>query len=257
MQTDNRSTREETTPHKLLLLYNGFSLEADYYDYLKETFEYFQIRVSVELHNITDNFEKIKSITELEKIISTTKPLFHKYHTPDPDDFSPEYYREDSIYYLKRELEKNNIADQLNNYHRQLSSFTEIQWSFIIRTWKILKCYLKPYRYPSIDDSPTVSCKLPTPANSGNKDEDLGKLQWRGNINQLITFFYDASSQVLVDGKTILNASKKQIARLLIENFIQKDGDPVNPSTINTIFTPSKELKRPPNHKRIIFPDQE
>ncbi len=260
LQTDNSSTREETSPQKLLLLYNGFSLEADYYDYLKETFEYFQIRLSVELHNITDNFEKIRSITELEKIISSIKPLFHKYRTPNTDDFSPEYYREDSIYYLKRELEKNNIAEQINNYHRQLSSFTEIQWSFIIRTWKILKCYHKLYRYPPTVEreySPTVSCKLPAPANSGNKDEDPGKLQWRGNINQLITFFYDASSQVLVDGKTILNASKKQIAHLLIENFIQKDGDPVNPSTINTIFTPSKELKRPPNHKRIIFPDQE
>ena len=260
LQTDNSSTRNETSPHNLLLLYNDFSLEADYYDYLKETFEYFQIRLSGELHSISGNFEKIQMIIELEKTISSTIPLFHKYHSPATADFFPEYFREDSICYLKRELEKNHIADRINDFHQQLSCFTKFQRLFIIRTHKILKCYLKLYQNPLAKEReypPAESCKVSLPTKSHKQAEDPGKLQWRGNINQLITFFYDASTQVTVNGHPILNASKKQIAHLLIENFIQKDGDPVNPSTINTIFTPSKELKRPPNHKRIIFPDQE
>ena len=245
--------------HELLLMYNSYSCEADYYDYLNETFERFQTRLADELGNTSSSHDKMKMLIELEKGISSVKPLFHRYHTPGPDDFSPEYYREDTIYYLKRELEKNNMAHRTNTYHRKLSSFTEIQRSFLLRIREILKCYLKLYRFPHAAENGNPlaeSCRLPAPANSARLDP-TAKLQWRGNINQLITFFYDASNQVFVNGKPILNASKKQIAKLLTENFIQKDGDPVSISTINTIFTPSKELKRPPNNKRIIFPDQE
>ena len=243
---------------ELLLIYNGYSREADYYDYLNETFEHFQTCLSNELRKTSRTYEKMKILIELEKITSSVKPLFHRYHSPGPDDFSPEYYREDTIYYLKRELEKNNMAHRTNTYHRKLSSFTEIQRSFLLRIRKTLKCYLKLYRFPHAAEngnSLAESCRLLAPDNSAQPIEDNGKLQWRGNINQLITFFYDASNQVFVNGKPILNASKKQIAKLLIENFIQKDGEPVSISTINTIFTPSKELKRPPNNKRIIFPD--
>ncbi len=259
LQTENNPTAfTETTPPEFLLLYNGFSLEADYYDYLNETFEHFQTLLSGELQNIPGNFERIKTIIELEKIISSTKPLFHRYRSAGTDDFSPKYYREDSICFLKRELEKKNMADRINEYHRRLSAFTEMQRSFIIRTQKILKCYLKLFQSPisiAREYSPVKSCTLPAPVDSGQQAESPGKLQWRGNINQLITFFYEASTQVMVNGHPILNATKKQIANLLTENFIQKDGDPINPYTINTLFTPSKELKRPPLHKRITFPD--
>lgn len=255
---NNTSVPAASESHELLLLYNDYSREADYYDYLNETFEHFQTRLSDELRNISSAFEKMKMLIELEKMISSAKPLFHRYHSHGSDDFSPEYYREDVIYYLKRELERNNMADLTNTFHRQLSSFTEIQRSFILRIRNVLKCYFKLYRFPHAAENRNItleSRRFPAPANSDKPVEDNGKLQWCGNINQLITFFYDASSQVMVNGHPILNATKKQITKLLIENFIQKDGDPINSSTINTIFTPSKELKRPPLHKRITFPD--
>jgi len=256
---NDRTIPAGSVSSELLLLYNGYSCEADYYDYLNEKYERFQSRLSDELRNISSSYEKMNILIELEKLISSVKPLFHKYHSHASDDFSPRYYREDAIYYLKRELEKNNLAGRENTWYRQLAAFTEIQRSFILRIREILKCYQKLYRFPHATENGDITmgaCRLPAPANSGNLVEDNSKLQWRGNINQLITFFYDASNHVLVNGKPILNASKKQITKLLVENFIQKDGDPVNISTINTIFTPSKELKRPPNHKRIIFPDQ-
>jgi hypothetical protein len=254
---DNTSA-DDPGSQDFLLLYNGCSCEADYYDYLNDTYERFQSRLSDELRNISSAHEKMSLLIEREKIISSVKPLFHKYHHVT-DDYSPRYYREDAIYYLKRELQKNHLAGHEKIWFRQLAAFTEIQRSFVLRIRETLKCYQKLYRFPHAAENGNVtikSCNLPAPARSVNPVEENGKLQWRGNINQLITFFYDASNNVLVNGKPILNASKKQITKLLVENFIQKDGDPVNIATINTIFTPSKELKRPPNHKRIIFPDQ-
>jgi hypothetical protein len=253
------NSSENTIP-EYRLLYNGFAEEADYYDYLNKSFQYFQTLLSVELQKTNENFDKIKTVIELEKIISSVKPLFHRYHSEGTDEFSPEYYRTDAICFLKRELVKNNMADCLDQYHLQLSSFTEIQRLFINRIRKILKSYLKLYQnFPSTETeySTTANCEPSASSGPACRVKSSGKLQWRGNINQLITFFYDASNQVLINGKPILNASKNQIAKLLTENFIQKDGDPVNISTINTIFTPSKELKRPPIHKRIIFPDTE
>lgn len=89
---------------------------------------------------------------------------------------------------------------------------------------------------------------------NATKQKSTSKLQWRGNTNQLITFFYDTSKVVSYEGNPLLIASKKQITDLLINNFIDKDGNEISKATIDTIFTPSKEDKRPPEHKRIKIP---
>ncbi len=251
---NNTTVPDSSGSPELLLLYNGYSHEADYFDYLNEIFERFQTRLTDELGNTSSSHDKMKILIELQKVISSIKPLFHKYHSHGTDSFSPKYYRKDAFYCLNRELKRNDIVGDENTYYRQIAAFTEIQRSFLLRIRKILKYNLKLYRFPHAAENgntPGEPCSLPAP------DNYTDKLQWRGNINQLITFFYDASNRVFVNGKPILKANKKQIAKLLIENFTQKDGEPVSISTINTIFTPSKELKRPPNNKRIIFPDQE
>jgi len=243
-----------------MLKYNGFSVGAVYNDFLLKKYNDFHKYVDTSLKGTPCNFEKMSLLTRLKVSISELEDLFYKYTSNSTQDFFPVFYRIDAMDNLKRELYIHKSNTCLNNLFPVLAHLTEVQRIFIVRALKFLKGYMKLYSLPEAKKkrgNNQLEFSKSEPFIHYNAVEDKAKLQWRGNINQLITFFYDASNQVFVNGKPILNASKKQIAKLLIENFIQKDGDPVSISTINTIFTPSKELKRPPNNKRIIFPGQE
>jgi hypothetical protein len=79
------------------------------------------------------------------------------------------------------------------------------------------------------------------------------KFQWAGKTNVLITLFYD-----LVTGQDnkvpLLIAKKDEVKKFIKEHFTDAKGDILSPSTVDTIFTPSKVDKRAKKGDRIEIP---
>lgn len=71
------------------------------------------------------------------------------------------------------------------------------------------------------------------------------------NINQLVDIFYQMITQKTLTGVTYLDANANQITDLIVNNFLDKDGNEISPQTVRTILKPSKEEKRPNTGKRI------
>ncbi len=89
---------------------------------------------------------------------------------------------------------------------------------------------------------------------SDNTLENRQKLIWRGNINKLVTIFYDLTNTELHEGKPILTASPREITNFLLNNFLDKDGNNLSRDTISTILRPGRADKRSPEHKKYNFP---
>ena len=77
------------------------------------------------------------------------------------------------------------------------------------------------------------------------------KLRFYGNVNQLVDIFYQMSRELFVDGKPFLDGNLNDIAKVIVSNFVDKDGNELSLKTVRTILTPSREDKRPNVNKRI------
>lgn len=87
-------------------------------------------------------------------------------------------------------------------------------------------------------------------ANIGNK-LTFNKLKFNGNVNQLVDVFYQLNRELFVDGKSYIDGSANDIIALIVNSFIDKDGNEISPQTIETILKPSRTDKRPKPHKRL------
>jgi len=242
-----------------ILEYNGHHIEALYHNHLKEKYDDFRDHLEVFVESSVDVLEKIKLLSHLNTSISEMNDLFFK------DSSLPNHrlkrlknYRKDAGDNLKLKLHYHNILNDFVLFSDALGPLIEIQYIFIKHAQKFIKSNLHSLKFnhetKSDGDHPDEAIKRPLAPVEKPCPGISEKLQWRGNINQLITFFYDASTQVFIDDKPILKAQKKDLVLFLTKNFIQKDGNPINPTTVKTIMTPSKELKRPPLYKRITIP---
>lgn len=88
------------------------------------------------------------------------------------------------------------------------------------------------------------------PDKNCNKNQ-FNKLQFNGNLNQLVDIFYQLNRELFVDGRSFLEGNTGDIANLIVNAFIDKDGNEISPDTVKTILTPSRTDKRPKPHKRI------
>ena len=77
------------------------------------------------------------------------------------------------------------------------------------------------------------------------------KLKFNGNVNQLVDIYFQLSRELFVDGKPFIDANLNDIAKVIIDTFEDKDGNPLSLKTVRTILTPSREDKRPNVNKRI------
>ncbi|WP_126244373.1 hypothetical protein [Chitinophaga rhizosphaerae] len=112
------------------------------------------------------------------------------------------------------------------------------KYIFIANCLKDLKAELiDKYNVP--DDT-----EAPKKLNLSSSPQSSHKLQWMGKSKVLITLFYDLYSNVENGGEPLIKATKEQIKNFLLNNFIEKDGQPLSPSSIDTLLTPSKEDKR-------------
>lgn len=198
------------------------------------------------LNNLLINLDELQRSYEIENDISLTEAL------------DLQHLKNKNLV-VKRDTKLRDFQNWPHYYYNKYNNFLNIQMDITDNAYRFIKKQinlfkeLKELASPNTEDTNFQKTKL---ANKSTK-EITNKLQWRGNINQLITFFYDAAKEVLYKGKPILNADRKQITELLLNNFIDKDGNEVNKSTIDTIFTPSKVTKRPSTNKRITIPVNE
>ena len=85
---------------------------------------------------------------------------------------------------------------------------------------------------------------------AANKNH-FNKLKFNGNVNQLVDIFYQLNRELFVDGKSYIDGSANDIISLIVNSFIDKDGNEISPQTIETILKPSRTDKRPKPHKRL------
>jgi len=233
------------------LKYNGHHAEALYHQCLEGKYENFKSSLKIQLGNLTDQFEKIRFLNDIKISIIEVTDLFLDEIDHNRHHFKAfKYYRKDAFDLLSLKLHHLNIIKSDKKFHQALAQLTQIQNIFITQSLKFVRFEISECHQQNKFNREKQSSQKKL-----KKQGLVKKLQWNGNINQLITFFYDAANQVKVNGRPVLSGTNKDIAEVLTENFIQKDGSPINPDTIATLLSPSKELKRAPLHKRIKFPE--
>ena len=77
------------------------------------------------------------------------------------------------------------------------------------------------------------------------------KLQFNCNVNQFVDIFYQLSREILVDGKPVIEGNINDVANIIVNSFVDKDGREISPQSVKTILQPSREDKRPNSNKRI------
>ena len=80
---------------------------------------------------------------------------------------------------------------------------------------------------------------------------NYSKIKINCQINQFIDIFYQLNRELFWEGKNLIEGSINDIAIIISNSFVDKDGNEISPETVKTIFRPSKQDKRPKPHKRI------
>ncbi len=85
---------------------------------------------------------------------------------------------------------------------------------------------------------------------SGNSCAPV-KLQFHCNVNQFVDIFYQMSCEIFVEGKPMIEGNINDIAEMIVNTFVDKDGREISLQSVKTILKPSREDKRPNTNKRI------
>ncbi|MCT1531350.1 hypothetical protein M3B46_10110 [Sphingobacterium daejeonense] len=79
----------------------------------------------------------------------------------------------------------------------------------------------------------------------------FNKLKINCNINQLVDIYYRLSREMHTNGRPIIEGSVNDLAAVIVNSFVDKDGKDLSLDTVKTVLTPSKTDKRPKDHKKI------
>ncbi|MGD0711223.1 MAG: hypothetical protein ABR968_08560 [Bacteroidales bacterium] len=137
-------------------------------------------------------------------------------------------------------------------FQKEIPRILKYPWLFIQR----------PPLYEVLNDSPTQACevnpsyqKAPSSEKPEIPDtllkEALEMIQLKGciklncNKNKFLAEIYKMRYDKDPDGKTIFSAERKKLLQLLSFIVTDEEGNPLNPSTINTVTKPSNIKKRP------------
>ncbi|MBK9283036.1 MAG: hypothetical protein IPM51_01810 [Sphingobacteriaceae bacterium] len=77
------------------------------------------------------------------------------------------------------------------------------------------------------------------------------KIPIRGHLNILVDAFYQMLHEKKANGLPYLDANATEITTFIVDNFVDKDGQPISESTVRTILSPNKPEKRPKNDNKI------
>ncbi|VTP91617.1 hypothetical protein [Sphingobacterium daejeonense] len=79
----------------------------------------------------------------------------------------------------------------------------------------------------------------------------FNKLKINCNINQLVDIYYRLSREMQTNGRPTIEGSINDLAAVIVNSFVDKDGRDLSLDTVKTVLTPSKTDKRPKDHKKI------
>ena len=79
----------------------------------------------------------------------------------------------------------------------------------------------------------------------------FNKLQFNCNVNQFVDIFYQMSCEIFVEGKPMVQANINDIAEMIVQTFVDKEGKEISLQSVKTILKPSREDKRPNTYKRV------
>lgn len=77
------------------------------------------------------------------------------------------------------------------------------------------------------------------------------KIIIRGHINILIDAFYQMLHEKKANGMPYIDANATEITNFIVNNFLDKDEQPISESTVRTMLSPNKPEKRPKNDNKI------
>lgn len=79
------------------------------------------------------------------------------------------------------------------------------------------------------------------------------KIKLNGHINVIVDVFYQAMRELRVEGKPYIDASIKDVAELICDNFLDVNGNEIGNATVQTMLSPKKSDKRPKGENRFIL----
>jgi hypothetical protein len=77
------------------------------------------------------------------------------------------------------------------------------------------------------------------------------KIPIRGHLNILVDAFFQMLHEKKANGLPYLDANTTEITTFIVDNFVDKDGQPISESTVRTMLSPNKPEKRPKNDNKI------
>ena len=79
----------------------------------------------------------------------------------------------------------------------------------------------------------------------------FNKVKFNCNVNQFVDIFYQLQRELFFEGKPFIDGSLNDIVAIIVNSFVDKDGNEISPQTVETILKPSRTDKRPKAHKRL------
>lgn len=86
---------------------------------------------------------------------------------------------------------------------------------------------------------------------NNNNQIPFNKVKFNCNVNQFVDVFYQLHRELFTDGKPFIDGSMSDIVAIIVNSFVDKDGNEISPQTVETILKPSRTDKRPKPHKRL------
>jgi hypothetical protein len=79
------------------------------------------------------------------------------------------------------------------------------------------------------------------------------RLVIRGQINILVDAFYQMLHEKKANGQPYLGANASQITQFIVNNFLDKDEQPLSEATVRTMLSPNKVDKRPKMDRKVLL----
>lgn len=194
---------------------------------------------------MSDTFERLK--IKCENILDETeqKSQIELYVTKNLQKLSRTYYDAKNLLKKYRKEKQENI----NQY------FVYVQTIFIINSilylQKIFSAFYHEKNYSQVSlkyelfDAVGPDILSESAAEYGIIDNTENKLKWMWQINQLATFYYDLNKA------NIIEATPRQLEDYIVNNYVDKKGNPISRATIKTCLNEYRPDKRAKGKKRI------
>ncbi|MCA4810645.1 hypothetical protein IF128_12995 [Empedobacter stercoris] len=203
-------------------------------------------------------FKKERNKTKLMKIITTAETIRNSLNKPttikDEDRPAPRFINAESEERYFSFTKTSKEVDLIEDYCEKILFLTDEKYEYEQANIHFINPKLNDYAYQcekkisQLQNTRLIKEEL---KDIQIEKSSFNKIQFNGNVNQLVDIFYQLSRELFVNGKNYIDGNANDIAKMIAYSFVDKDGDKLSIETVKTILTPSREEKRPNNAKRI------